>query len=1140
MSAKSVLNALTTTIAFIAAFSASKNAYADDETHWTDGGVERVVRTWTAAEVGAVTNSANWNGEGEILPTDYLLINNGGTATIDVGEAVSAGWLYVGRGWKFVDGAWKDSTDYDTGAAVNMTGGELVVGNELYVGSGYSDYYDSIFTASGDASVFAYDLMMGNFASKTGGAQDHAKVARLLLGGHADVLAHRLHIGTWHESSNEVVIAENATLTVTNAFELGSSGHTVYTQNGGTVSVRTGKSSWGGDMDVKFGNGGTLSATIDGGTFRFSNALAVGNGGSTTLALTGGTIQAVEEDSGKRQVFVGLGSSGTAEVILDQGGTLSAGSIHVGRDGGTGTLVLNGGNLALNAPDWWGSLNVGWGDNSKGTVRVERGTYACSGYTCVGRSNSSLGIFEMRGGVFNVDAYMGVGHDANSTGVVVVAGGNLNVSNLSVGHEKSAAVGRVTVNGGELRSYNDIYLGNNGEGSLTINGGRVVCANVNQETGNPVDRWLKFNNSASSDFAGTSVLNLNGGTLAVSSIAYGDNASAKGVVNFNGGRLQTYPKSWKSDMIQHSDRLTVNVLGGGAVFDTNGYDDMTLPVDLNGDGGDSAGGIVKAGEGKLTISGSIGIKGYIKVEAGTLQINSSVGELDKIEVAAGATLLLNGATVRSVRTLVKNGTIKDAASDADEVEISATNKKLASAVWTGAVDADLDNPLNWKVYDEDGVRVSADELPTSDCVVQVHYSTNMPDFSGLNVKSIAMVVSGTVAPCGNWTVPAVVKDAIVWYDYSDESAIQLDGNNEVYGILNKAENGSDLDAVIFNGNSETASTAPTYGTETLNGRKVMTFANSKGFVSKNAPGLKSTDARTLISLGRRDVPQEGVSKLFSIGFARDAEYSMNGVFSINRWDYGQHFRYYDSTVEGYWNAAMTPGADPSDLAISYMDFDGDKTVRAWVYSESVGETVKQTAAIAAEGTLDANGTELLYMGYRRQSQAASTGILAEQLVFTNVLTDAELTAVSDYLKAKWYTVPEVDMASLPANIVFEGENAVYNLGGGDWTFADVAGSGAISNANITVTGTLTVVVNDDGTIDPLEIDGKLTLGENARLVVKGARKLTFATVEAIAATGGVSGTFASVVSETGKPLKVAYEAGLVKVAKRGGMSICLQ
>lgn len=1046
---KSFLNALTTTIALLAAFSPSKSTYADDETHWTDEGVERVVRTWTAAETGAVTNPANWNGEGEILPTDYLLINNGGTATIGAGEEVSAGWLYVGRGWKFADGAWKDSSDYDAGAGLTLTGGKLDLSGTLYVGAGYSDKYDSILSASGDAVINAGGIYSGNCASYSW-AQGHPKTSKLSFLGNAVATLGNLRIGNWQDSTNEFYVAGNVTIVATNDLHIGAGGKTHLVMDGGRLEAA-------GTIGIKLGgfySGGTLFAELNGGQM--------------------------------------IGSC-----------------IHAGRNGGSAEVLVDGATVSLFGADWWGSLALGV---------------------------DSYGKWTQKSGALNA-----AGHVRVRNGELNVSGGSLGIGGVTMIGDAAATAGAMTVTGGDVHCYGDVRVGETGQGVLSIKGGSVVVAGVDGQ-GEPTDKWLVLNSSSDTDFAGTSTLNLDGGQLSVAHIRRGDNnTGAKAVINFNGGTYQTSnPKtSWTSDMFAASENFAVKVLPGGARFDTNGFD-MNIPVDLEGDGGDSAGGIVKKGEGKLAVSGSIGSKGYVKVEAGTLQINSSVVELDKIEVAEGATLLLNGAAVRSVRTLVKNGTIKDMASDAVEVEISATNKKLASAVWTGAVDANLDNPLNWKVYDEDGVRVSADELPTSDCVVQVRYSTNMPDFSGLNVKSIAMVVSGTVAPRGNWTVPAVVKDAIAWYDYSDESTIQFDGNDEVSGVLNKAENGSALDAVIFNGNPDTASTAPTYGTETLNGRKVMTFANSKGFVSKNAPGLESTDARTLISLGRRDVPQTGDSTLYSIGFARDAEYSMNGVFRISRWTWGQEFRYYDSTVEGYWNASIGPGADPTDLAISYMDFNGDKTVRAWLYSKSVGETAKQTAEIAAEGTLDANGTELLYMGYRRQSQGASTGILAEQLVFGKVLTEEELAEVSGYLKGKWYTVPEVDMARLPTSIVFEGENAVYNLGGGDWTFADVAGGGAISNGNITVTGTLTVVVNDDGTIDPLEIDGKLTLGGNARLVVKGGRKLAFAAVEAISATGGVSGTFASVVSETGKPMKIVYEAGVVKVAKRGGMSICLQ
>ena len=195
------------------------------------------------------------------------------------------------------------------------------------------------------------------------------------------------------------------------------------------------------------------------------------------------------------------------------------------------------------------------------------------------------------------------------------------------------------------------------------------------------------------------------------------------------------------------------------------------------------------------------------------------------------------------------------------------------------------------------------------------------------------------------------------------------------------------------------------------------------------------------------------------------------------------------------------------------------------------EVIKELALDKVENkwvvvTLDALSADKIEKGEPDFAVAAATTLDLDKVV-----------AVAQGKKQK---IDKATIAGVPAYIVFEGENAIYNLGGGDLTVADVAGSGAISNANITVTGTLTVVVNDDGTIDPLEIDGKLTLGGNARLVVKGGRKLAFAAVEAISATGGVSGTFASVVSETGKPMKIVYEAGVVKVAKRGGMSICLQ
>ena len=1110
-------------------------ALADDETTWTDGETVRTIRTWIGATNDALSDTTKWNGSGDILSTDYLLLNNNTTASVSDGQNISATRFYIGWGWRYDpdQGKWCNSASFDHGAYVAMSGGSISV-DSLCIGAGYADHHDSVLSMDGTAAVTVGSLVMGDCASYQGEGEDHNKVSKLLLAGNSRFTASgEFKIGNYSGSSNRVEVSGNATLQLNGDGNIGSSGMSVFEMSGGTVENTA--------HLLKLGNGGTLTATLSGGTLRSAQELHVANGGTTKVTVEGGAIQSTYDDTTSgdyatyRQMMIGVGgSNGNGEVVLKEGGSISVGSLHIGRDGGTGSLVLDGGTLSLNAGSWWGSINVAWGTSSTGTLTVKSGTYSVPEYVCAGRTGN--GVFDMQGGTFRTDGWLSAGHESGSYGKIMVSGGTIKANTISVGHETAGAVGEMVVSGGDVYSFNDLYVGRSGQGTLTINGGTVTVAS---ESGN--ERWMKINQN-NTDFAGTSTLNLNGGTLAVSSIAYGDGSNARGVINFNGGTLKTYPKSWTNNMIQESDYLTVRVLPGGAILDTDTYDDMAFAENLDGDDDDSAGGIVKKGSGKLKFNASVGVKGYVYVQGGNLELPAGVTELDKIEVSSGATLTLNGDV--TVRSLVNNGTISGGT-------VTETGKALATAVWSDYVgDRDATNPLNWKVYDEDGKRVAADVLPTSVCAVTIPYSGEMPtNMSAITVASISMGISGTVAPRGSWTVPAVVKDAIAWYDYSDESTIQFDGNDGVAGVLNKIENGSDLDAVIFEDDNADHH-LPVYGSESINGRKVMTFENSKGLVSKTAPGLSSTDARTLISLGRRDIPQEGDPQFYSIGFSKDSN-DTPGMFRISRWDWGQESRFYDSKFEYEdqgvqkigGDRTISPGADPTDLAITFMDFDGSDAVRMWLYSESVGQTSTVTEHMTAGGSLAADGTEKLYMGYRRQwFSPTKKGILAEQLVFNKLLTDEEQTAVTDYLKAKWYAVPEVDMSLLPANIAFEGENAVYDLGGGNWVFDGIAGAGTISNANVIVTGDIVITVKDDGTVGPLVIDGTLTLGAGAKLVVKNAKKLPAGSVlDAITATGGVSGEFASVETDPAEvSLRARVGTNIVTIMRRNGFSIVIQ
>ena len=1084
-----------------------------------------VWRYWAAGDDGAKLNDAEaWDPQGVPGAEDTLGVTIGTNkpARVEAGDDLTVNNLYVGWGRKYdADGTHiSDDAANDLGGRLDVSGGILNVLSSLTVGGGWADNNDAVMNVTG-GRVNANSLFTGD-------------------------------CGSWSGKKDTINISGSGTVFAV------------------------------GDGDVRFSNffGGTTFVNItDGAKFtkETGNNVYVGTGKATL------NVNSASVEINCQETMIGVNGSGVGTINLTNADWHS-GTLHVGRDndgtGGTGVVDISGGTTVLTNNDWYGTLNLGWGASS-GTMYVrDNADVTVYGWTGFGRSPGSHGIFEMSSGSFNVvnenvilgdevpnetygrshgemalsggtfacnTFYVGnngdgvaeltggtlapryginVGTGANGVGMLTVAGTTVNNGgNLTIGDN---GTGTVHVVSGTLANGADIYVGVLGVGVLTIDGGTVSCT-----------YWCDFNRNGESTAEG-STINLNGGELNIGLIH--NSGVSHSTFNWNGGTFK--PNDVYENIFETPEKIDVNVKSGGAVLDTNGKD-RSVSVALAGEGA-----FIKRGVGTCWIKQAANLGRGIVVEAGSVDFEqgltsgaSAAAPMKEISVADGATLDLSGAEVyvQSYKVAGVEQPVGTYSAHGGTIHVSAPGN-AATAVWTNeSGDGEATNPANWTCRDENGV-VIWDALPASTTAVTVPYSTSMPDAAEFDYASLVMTISGTVAPRGSWTVPAVVRDAIAWYDYSDESTIQFDGNDEVSGVLNKAENGSDLDAVIFNGNLEVASTAPTYGTEILNGRKVMTFANSKGFVSKTAPGLESTDARTLISLGRRDIPQTGDSTLYSIGFARDEEYSMNGVFRISRWDWGQEFRYYDSTVEGYWNASIGPGADPTDLAISYMDFNGDKTVRAWLYSESVGETAKQTAEIAAEGTLDANGTELLYMGYRRQSQGASTGILAEQLVFDKVLTDEEQTAVTDYLKAKWYAVPEVDMSLLPANIAFEGENAVYDLGGGNWVFDGIAGAGTISNANVIVTGDIVITVKDDGTVGPLVIDGTLTLGAGAKLVVKNAKKLPAGSVlDAITATGGVSGEFASVETDPAEvSLRARVGANVVTIMRRNGFVIVIQ
>lgn len=211
------------------------------------------------------------------------------------------------------------------------------------------------------------------------------------------------------------------------------------------------------------------------------------------------------------------------------------------------------------------------------------------------------------GGVEVYDA-LHVGTETNS-GHLRIEGGQLGgyLANISA---SSLGTSSVVVQGGIWAAQN-ISLTGDGGSSLYIEGGVV------QSMGNI---------SLGASLSGSSVINVNSGTLAVNTITSLHNT---GTVNFNGGTLQAL--SPDQDLIQGP--VVVNV-AANTTIDTQD-NAVSLSKGMTG-----SGGIIKAGSGNLNVTGSNTYLGSTRINSGTL----SVGTGGSVGTAASADVVIqNGA-----------------------------------------------------------------------------------------------------------------------------------------------------------------------------------------------------------------------------------------------------------------------------------------------------------------------------------------------------------------------------------------------------------------------------------------------------------------------------------------------------------------
>ena len=821
-------------------------------------------------------------------------------------------------------------------------------------------------------------------------------------------------------------------------------------------------------------NGGTLNHTAD--EFKVGHSY-----NSTSLVGGRGVVKQTAGTVNTRYLAIPKDSYCYGRYELSGGTVKSELEIEVGKaDFGKGELVISGGYMELGSG--YEFHVCGDGHSNTGLVYVTGGAlvnkdnWFCVGRSVQGENNASYAYLEIDGGA--------VSNIADSCNFTIGTLGN------------AACHSEVKVKSGELYTKKILYVGEINPAKMTVTGGHVYA------------------NESVCVQGSDSTLIVKGGEIETDHVYKGTN----GKLDIRGGTFKA--TAAQANYFENCGDLVVS--HNGLAMDTAGFN-VTIGNNISG-----LGGITKKGAGTLTLSGTVSVTGAIVVEEGSLVLNGTTYGVGTVQAAS----YIPAAPV--------------------------------TAIWTNSLeDGDQTDPANWICYDASG-NVIDGGVPTAATTVTIPYSlavnptsaspyqTYYPNFNEFTgYASVVLGISGTAAPRGDCTVPAIVKDAIAWYDFDDMSTITTNVDGAITGIANKGTSKETLDAIYYaNGD---AVLSPYRPSEDFGERYVMWQTNSWGVASSAAAGISGDADRTLIVVYKRKggtYPNVGenatgtMDEAFPLGIESEMWGDDRGGFQIEEqgsslvMKYGNGFWENDSSGNPkYYSANLNWVTSPNTCNWQILGMmSASKTVSAFAYD--AGGTLFNATSATSEG-LGTSASAKIYVGTRYRYNGKSSGELGEAMVFDKALSEEELATVRSYLATKWMAAPAVAVDTLPTSIAFSGEDAVYNLGGGDWTLANITGAGTISNANVTVAGTITVTVKDNGTIDPLVIDGSLTLGEGAKLVVKNAKKLSAGTaLDAITATGGISGAFASVETEPeGVRLRAKVEANDVKIMSRTGLVI---
>ena len=332
------------------------------------------------------------------------------------------------------------------------------------------------------------------------------------------------------------------------------------------------------------GSGRTL--TLGGGATAFLSGTATGQG---TLLLNADSTKSFTANGNP---VVNLGNPiGIGGLVLSNNCNVTeSGSFQIGVGGGSGIVTLNSPTAVLNA------------NGGAGTIIVGRNGGASSGrLTLINGSVSTAG----------------------STGVSGIQIG-LSLNN-------AAAKGWLDVQGGTLTIPQVLVIGNSittstPQAVMTMEGGAATVGTIN---------------FGSSSTAGSGSLTISGGTLYLG--AGGMNQLGTGTfactVSLSGGKIGAF-SDWSSSL-----PMTLGTTNGSITFQSADANNIARNISLSGPLS-GPGGLIKTGDGTLTLSGADSYAGNTLVAGGTLALSGTgaIGDSVLIDIGNNATLDVAGRT----------------------------------------------------------------------------------------------------------------------------------------------------------------------------------------------------------------------------------------------------------------------------------------------------------------------------------------------------------------------------------------------------------------------------------------------------------------------------------------------------------------